>query len=168
MKRLIAAAVVGLAVLALVGGPATAKSKMQMVDGSIALPAPYTDDSGCFAGVHRRLQAVAQGQANGIVGYNFAVDKATWGKPFTLKVTGGQGAVDLDINYYLGPLTKITDFVDQGGDPTPPATVAYEARKPGGEKGAVPKGAENAIVCMYGGGQGAGFGATFHYMAGGM
>ena len=29
--------------------PATAAGKKQVVEGSIALPAPYTDDTGCYA-----------------------------------------------------------------------------------------------------------------------
>lgn len=167
MKKLAAVLSAGFVVVALIGAPiSAAPKKQQKVEGSVLLPTPFTDDSGCFAGLHRRGQAVAQGLANGVLGYNFEVDKATWKKPFTLEVTGGQSHVDLDIYFYLGPLTTLNDFVSQGGDPAPPATVQYNTREAGGEADIVPEAAENVIVCMYGGGQGAGFAADFVYTAG--
>jgi hypothetical protein len=166
MRKIVTLALVCLLGASLVPTALAGKGKQQKVEGSIALPAPFTDDSGCFAGLHRRLQAVAMGAANGVVGYDFAVDKATWNKNFVLEATGGQGTVDLDIYFYLGELTKLEDFVNEGGDPATPATVQFNTREAGGEAGKVPKAAENVIVCAYGGGQGAGFGATFTYTAG--
>lgn len=166
MKKLLGSLSVGLVAMALVA-PAGAAPKQQKEEGTIVLPAPFTDDSGCFAGVHRRLGAVFMGNHNGVLGYNFEVDKATWNKPFKLEVTGGQGShIDMDITFYLGPLTTIDDIVAAGGDAAPPASVSFADRAPGGEEGIVPKMAENVIICMYGGGQGAGFAADFSYLAG--
>jgi hypothetical protein len=168
VKRSIAVGAVALLALSLVAGPGIAgkKGKQQKVEGGVVMPTPFTDDTGCYAGLHRRGQAVAQGQANGILGYNFEVDKATWKKPFVLEATGGQNHVDLDIYFYLGPLTTVDDIVAAGGDPTPPATISYNTRDAGGEADLVPEGAENVIICMYGGGQGIGFNASFAYTAG--
>lgn len=166
MKRTVAILACAVVTAGLLGAPTNAAPKQQKVEGSIALPAPFTDDSGCFAGVHRRLHAFTGDAINGVVGYSFAVEKATWNKPFKLEASGGGGTVDLDIYFYLGPLTTAEDFVEQGGDPAAPATVTFAERAEGGEKGKVPKAAENVIICMYGGGQGAGFGADFTYTAG--
>jgi hypothetical protein len=169
MKKLLPVVLAGLLVLTLIPGSATAqkkKGKKQEVEGGVVLPTPFTDDSGCFAGIHRRENAFTMGASNGVTGYHFEVDKKTWKKKFVLEVTGGQGDVDLDIYFYLGPLTTVEDFVNQGGDPTPAATISYNTREPGGEADKVPESAENVIICMYGGGQGAGFGASFTYTAG--
>ncbi|MGH3118974.1 MAG: hypothetical protein ACRDQ2_18045 [Gaiellales bacterium] len=166
MRKPVAAIAAGAMAVAVLGAPSGAAPKQQKVEGSIALPAPFTDDSGCFAGVHRRIHAFTGDANNGILGYSFAVDKATWNKPFKLEAIGGQSYVDLDITYYLGPLTTPDDFISQGGDPATPATVSFADRAAGGEAGKVPKLAENVILGMYGGGQGAGFAADFVYTAG--
>jgi len=168
VKKLIAVGAVALLAVALLASPGTAgkgKGKQQKVEGSILLPAPFTDDTGCYAGVHRRLNAAFMGNHNGLLGYSFPVDKATWNKPFMLEASG-QGDVDLDIYFYLGPLTTADDVIAAGGDPAPPATVSYNTRGEPGEHDIVPKLAENVILCMYGGGQGAGFAADFVYTAG--
>ena len=167
MNKLIGAVSIGLlALVALVPAASAGAPKQQTQEGSIAASAPFTDDTGCYAGVHRRLQAGAQGLANGVVGYNFEVDKTTWNKRFKLEASGGQGYVDLDIYFYLGPMTTVDDIVAAGGDPAPPATISYNTREAGGESDIVPKGAENIVVCMYGGALGAGIGADFTYVAG--
>ena len=167
MRKLIASISGILIAASMVVGTATAAPKQQHVEGTIVLPAPFTDDTGCFSGVHRRLNAVFSGNHNGVVGYSFAVDKATWNKPFKLDVSGGQGSyVDMDITFYLAPLTTIDDVVAAQGDPAAPPSVAVATRTAGGESGIVPKGAVDAIICMYGGAQGAGFAGDFMYMAG--
>ena len=167
MRKLISTATIGLlAVVALIPAASAGAPKQQTQEGSIVVSAPFTDDSGCYAGVHRRLHAGAPEVTNGVVGYHFAVDKATWNKPFKLEASGGQGYVDLDIYFYLGPLTTADDIVAAGGDPAPPATISYNTREAGGEANVVPKGAENIIICMYGGALGAGIGANFSYVAG--
>jgi hypothetical protein len=164
MKKILALTTTALVALSLFGGAAEAKkSKMQMVDGGVAMMLPFpADTSSCYAGVHRRAAIVAGDQANGAVGYHFDIDPATAGKPFKLDVTGGQGDVNLDITFYMAFGT--TD--DVTGDPVnagSPATVEFATNAPGGEKGTVPTGGfTKAIVCMT---QGAD--ATFHYMAGG-
>ena len=164
MRKIIAIGVAALLAVPLGGTAALAgKKKQQKVEGSVAAAARHPD--GCYSGVHRRLQAVTPA-ANGLVGYDFDVDKATWNKPFVMELTGGAGSVDLDITYYLGERTKLDDFVEQGGDPAPPATVAYETHEPGGEKGKVPQGAVYAIVCIYQSENGVGAVADFSYTAG--
>jgi hypothetical protein len=167
MRKLIT----GLVALGLIAGaqlaPASAaKAKPQVVDGSIALPTPYTDDSGCYAGLHRRLMVVTSeaAPANGVIGYSFDVDKATWGGKFNLEATGGQGTPDLDIYFYtqFGTVDQVT------GDPLnagSPATIQFNTREAGGETGVVPATFTKVIVRMYGGAQGAGGGATFTYTA---
>lgn len=163
MKKLFGVALAAVMALSLVSGPAVAgKGKKQEVEGSIALAARHPD--GCYSGVHRRVQALAMQNANGLFGYDFDVDKATWNKPFVLELVSGLGTVDLDITYYLGERTKAEDFQD--GDPAVPPTVAYETHEEGGEADIVPEGAVWAIVCIYESENGVGFGADFTYVAG--
>lgn len=167
MKKIVTLGLAGLLAGSLIPGSATAaKPKQQKVSGSVALPAPYTDDTGCYAGIHRRMAILSQEQVNGVVGYHFDVDPSTIGKPFVLEVTGGQGDVDLDITYYyeFGTVDDITgDPVNAGA----PLSYSFGTREPGGESGVIPKGDwTKAIVCVYGGQQGGGAAATFDYTAG--
>ena len=158
MRKATGIILAGLLALSLIPGAATAGGA-QHVDGSIAMMAPFSSTEGvaisCYSGLHRRINVVAQGHVNGVVGYHFDVDKKTWGGKFKLDVTGGQGDVDLDITYYPEFGT-----VEQAADTTyAPPTVAYEERGPGGEAGVVPKGMNKAIVCMY---QGAAAEFSYH------
>lgn len=166
MKKLIALAVVAAMAVPLFGASAQAGKPKQTEEGSILMPLPFTDDTGCYAGVWRRAHAFTGDSARGVIGWNFAVDKKTWNKKFNLEVSGGVGYVDMDIYFYLGPLTAPGDFVTAGGDPAPPATISYNTREAGGETGTVPKGAENVILCLYSGAMGQGGGADFVYTAG--
>ena len=167
MKRIVTGVVaLGLVAGALLAPASAGKAKPQVVEGSVALPAPYTDDSGCYAGLHRRLMVVTSeaAPANGLIGYSFDIDKATWGGKFKLEATGGQGDVDLDIYFYsaFGTAEQVaTDPLNAGA----PATIQFNTRAPGGEEGVVPATFTKVIVCMYGGGQGGGAGATFTYTA---
>ena len=157
MRKLIVAAVAAVLVMALVGGPATATlaRKPQVVKGSILSPARHPEGS-CYPGLHRRINVFGQGKIQGVVGYHFAVSKKTVGKRFVLKPTGGQGAVDLDITFYteFGTLEQATDTAYA------PPTMGFETRKPGGEKGVVPRRMKRAIVCAYDGA-----GVSFTYTA---
>ena len=167
MRKIISLAAAALIALSLVPGVATAGKgkKKQTVEGTVALPAPYTDDSGCYAGLHRRLSILSMGTANGIIGYEFDVDPATWKKNFVLEPTGGQGDVDLDI-YFYAEFGTVEDVV---GDPLgagAPYTIQFNTRAPGGEAAKVPADMNKVIVCMYGGQQGGGAGASFTYTAG--
>ena len=167
MKKSLALLLSAFTVFALVPASAgAAKKPVQTEEGMVLLPLPYTDDTGCYAGVWRRAHAVTGDAARGLIAWNFEVNKKTWNKKFNLEVSGGQGYVDMDIYFYLGPLTSVNDVVEQGGDPAPPAAVSYNTREAGGETGTVPKGAENVILCLYGGAQGTGGGADFTYTAG--
>lgn len=158
MKRIVSVATSLVAAAALVTAPAaTAAPKRQTVEGSIAMRAPFTDLASCYSGAHRRLAVATQEQVNGVVGYHFDLDAATINKPFKLEVTGGQGAVDLDITFYadFGTIEQATDTGYA------PYNMSYEKREPGGEKGVVPKETTKAIVCMFDGA-----GASFTYTAG--
>lgn len=168
MKKLLTVVFAGLLVLSLIPGSAGAqgKGKKQEVEGGIVLPAPFLDDSGCYAGLHRRGAIMTNDNNNGVIGYHFDVEKSTWNKPFVLEATGGQGHVDLDIYFYLSDFGTPDDVVSDPGGAGAPPTVSFNTREAGGEADRVPKEAQRVIVCMYGGGQGAGFGAEFTYTAG--
>jgi hypothetical protein len=166
MRKLGPVALVALLVISLLSGSAVAakkKSKPQVVNGSIRSQLKFADTStvpptvdSCYSGAHRRVAIASQEQANGITGYHFDLDKKTVGKKFTLKPTGGQGEVDLDITFYteFGTPEQATDTAYA------PPNFSYEKRGPGGETGIVPKGMKKAIVCMY-----EGMDATFTYSA---
>lgn len=167
MKKLMTVALAAMLLGALLpAGAQAGKKPVQTEEGTILLPAPFIDDSGCYAGLWRRAHAVTGDSARGLIGWNFEVNKKTWNKKFNLEVSGGFNNPDMDIYFYLGPLTTVDDIVTQGGDPAAPATVSFNTREPGGESGIVPKGAENVILCLYGGAQGGGGGADFTYTAG--
>lgn len=139
MRKLIGAVLVAMlvsgAVPALAG---KAKKATQKQEGSIALAAPYTDGS-CFFGLHRRINLVAQRQAQGLVGYDFDVDPKTVGGKF--KLVPADDSADIDISFYQ----SIGDIQDPAGAP---ANVKFHTREPGGESGVVPDGYPIAMVCM--------------------
>jgi hypothetical protein len=163
MKKTLTVGLAGLLAASLLS-PASAGAPAQEEDGVIAAPAPFTDDSGCFAGLQRRVAIVSQEQAKGIVGYNFDIDKATWGGKFALEVTDGVGDVDMDILFY-GEFGTVDDVVNDPGGAGAPFSVGFQTREPGGEAGVVPKEVTKAIVCIYAGQQGAGAAGAFHYEA---
>jgi hypothetical protein len=169
MRKTIALVTAGMLVLSLGPGSAAAQKKKkkkkpsveQKVEGTVALPAPFQNDSGCFAGLHRRIAILGQENVNGDVGYHFDVDKATWGTNFVLEPTGGLGSVDLDIYFYTEFGTPEQVVTDPGG-----AGAQFNTRAPGGEADVVPAQFNKVIVCMYGGQGGAGANAPFTYTAG--
>ncbi len=140
MKKMVAVSVAALLLGAAVPAGAAKKVK-QTEEGSIALPAPFTDGT-CFYGLHRRLNLVAQRQVQGIVGHDFDVDPATEGGKF--KLVPSDESVDLDISFYQ----SMGDIQDPAGAP---ANAGFETREPGGEAGVVPPGYPIAIVCMVAG-----------------
>ncbi len=166
MKKFMVFALAAMLALAFVPQSAIAGKKkkpkvVQELDGAVPLPAPYTDDTGCYAGLHRRASIVSNGSANGVIGHEFDVDPGTWNKPFVMEITGGQGTVDLDIYFYAAFGT--TD--DVANDPTnagAPYTVSFNTRDSVGEAGVVPADMTKVIVCMMAGGAD----ATYHYTAG--
>lgn len=117
------------------------KKAKQKQEGSIALSAPYTDGS-CFFGLHRRINLVAQRQAQGVVGFDFDVNPKTEGGKF--KLVPADDSADLDVSFYQ----SIGDMSDPAGAP---ANVKFHAREPGGESGVVPEGYPIAMVCMVSG-----------------
>lgn len=165
MRRFIILMLVGALVMAFMPASATAQKKKkkrpppQEVEGSIPLPAPFIDDSGCYAGLHRRLQLLTGENANGIIGFHFDVEDRTWNQNFVLEATGGSGDVDLDIYFYK-------DF-GQAGNPDDPLmndviSVSHNTRGSKYETGKVPEEMNKVIVCMMAGGSN----ATFTYTAG--
>lgn len=162
MRKVVGVVAAG-AVAASLMAPAQARQAKQEVTGTIALPAPFVagDVNSCYSGLHRRTAVITQEQVNGIVGYHFDIDPATWGGKFTLEVTDGQGDIDFDITFY-------TEFgtPEQAADTAyAPVNVSYEEREPGGEVGTVPPEMNKAIVCMWAGESHQGFGGTFAYTA---
>lgn len=161
MKKLTVFLAAGLLAAALVPGTASAAKKgaRQEVEGNILMQAPPSDatsnPNGCYSGVHRRIAVASQMQINGVVGFHFELDPATWGKKFRLTpVTEG---VDLDITFYDGFGTT-----EQAAEPSyAPATLGFEQRNTDGEAGKVPANMTLAIVCMK-----AGQDADFLYEAG--
>ena len=165
VKRVLSVLAIALVAAALAPSGVTAAPKKQVVDGNILLPAPYTDDSGCYAGLHRRGAIVTQGNNNGVIGWHFDVDPKTAGKKFKIDTTGQGSYVDLDITFYQDFKTineVATDPLNAGS----PAVYEVHTRAAGGEKGVVPKGFPKAIICMYGGDLGAGALSNFTYTAG--
>lgn len=162
MKKLVTILIAGALLGALLPAATAAgmqKKPTQEEEGSIALPAPFTDDSGCYAGLHRRAALATLENNNGLIGYHFDVDPETWGKNFALEPTGGNGDVDLDIYFYV-------DF-GQPGNPDDPLvnqvqSFSYNSRNTDGEWGKVPEEMNKVIVCMMLGGDR----ATFTYKAG--
>jgi hypothetical protein len=148
MKKLTVFLAAGLLAAALVPGTAQAgkKAARQEVAGHIAMQAPPADatdnPNGCYSGVHRRIAVASQMQINGIVGFHFEIDPATWGKNFRLTpVTPG---VDIDITFYDG-----FGSTEQAAEPSyAPATLGFEERNTEGEVGKVPANMTLAIVCM--------------------
>ena len=167
MRKSITLLLAATLVMGAVSGSAVAGKKKkkkpvtQTVEGTIRGAVRHPD--GCYSGVHRRLVLASNDNeaVNGFVGWDFNLDKATWGKKFKLDLVDGVGDVDLDITFYLNYLT----LEDVNGAP---ASAAYTERKVGGEAGVVPKGYKHAIVCIYQdeGSQHFGANATFKYTAG--
>ena len=149
MKKIAALIALGLIASTALSGAAVAGKKKgvrQDVTGHIALQAPPSDatdnPNGCYSGVHRRMQVVTQGNANGIVGFHFDVDPGTWNTNFRL--TPVTSAVDIDITFY-------SEFgtLEQATEPSfAPMNYTFEERNTDGEFGKVPADTTKAIVCM--------------------
>ena len=172
MRKIIGLATVGLLAFSLLVAPVSAAPKQQHVEGSIALPAPFVSTAeqlkSCYAGLHRRVSTLTGGAAspaNGVFGYRFEIDKATWNKPFKLEATGGEGTVDFDIYLYLH-IPPVEEWPDAPTNAGTPVSIDFTTRQEGGEKGIVPENALEAIVCLYGGDAYYGYDASFMYMAG--
>ncbi len=166
MKKVVAVAVGALMAASVLSPASAGKPKPQVVEGKILAPAVFVlglGADGCWGGATRRTTQTAGMGVNGMVGYRFPVDKATWGGKFVLEPTGGLGTVDLDLFMYsvMPPAEAVIDDPVNGGVPV---SVDFTTRKAGGEAGIVPPGTTDAIVCLYGGVAGyAGFNADFKY-----
>ena len=165
MKKALTLLIAGSLAMGLLPGTATAGKPKQTETGTIIAPAPFTDDSGCFAGLHRRGAILTQENNNGLVGWHFDVDPKTWNKKFVLEPSGGFGDVDMDILFYQEFGTPQQVVEDPGGAGAP-ASISFATREPGGESGKVPPTFKKVIICIYAGAQGGGGGADFTYTAG--
>ena len=148
MRALLAAVAVAAVVFA--GIPAGAAEftppgeEYQNVAGSIALPTRFPDtanpgkvDEGYPGLIRRAYQASIL--TNGVIGYVFDVDPATWGGAFVLGDVADQtGAGNLDVYFYQ-------TMGDASGQEAP-ITVAEYSTDDKGEVGFVPEGATKAIV----------------------
>lgn len=150
--------------MAQAGAGGTAKSGKQRVEGSVVVPAVGTDPAGCDLKLARRMWSLGAG--NGLAGYAFEIDRATWGKRFDLRPHASLFPdVDLDITFYYDIPTREEALAD----PVNGGSVSYEhveSRRPGGEKGKVRRGAVVAIVCIYGSPAPTGIATPFRYTAG--
>ena len=147
MRKLASLVLTGLVLAALPGAAvAGKKAPHQHVQGNIALQAPPSDATdnpdGCYSGVHRRMAVLSQGQVNGVVGFHFDIDPATWNKKFRL--TPDTAGVDIDITFYseFGTLEQAADTAFA------PANFGFEKRDDKGEAGKIPADMTKAIVCM--------------------
>jgi hypothetical protein len=168
VKKILTVALAAVMAASMLAPASAGKAKPQVQEGTILLPAVFATGlgaDGCWGGATRRTTQTAGMAVNGIVGYRFPVDKATWGGKFVLEPTAGQGTVDLDLFLYSfmpGPEEAADDPVNGGS----PVSQDFAAREAGGETGIVPAGTTDAIVCLYGGVAGyAGFDASFKYTA---
>ena len=137
-------AAVAVVALALAGIPAGAAEfepvgeEWQNVSGSIALPTRFTDATGGWPGLVRRVYQ-ASADSNGVIGYVFNVDPETWGGPFVLgDVVDQTGAGNLDVYFY-------SHMGDAGGTDAPVSVGEYQTANKG-EIGFVPEGAVKAVV----------------------
>jgi hypothetical protein len=165
MRKIMSGLAAGLMVAGLISGAATAAPKQQKVEGTILFPARHPD--GCYTGLQRHLTSVIGEPSNGVLGWTIKVDKATWKKPFKLDGTAPAGTVDLDVTFYLGEFATQEEFLANPA-PTGPASIAFETRGQSGEKGIVPDGSVNALVCIYAdeAGPSVAGGVAFSYLAG--
>ena len=172
MKKILTIALAGLLLVSLLPAAHAGKAKKQKVDGTIMLPAPFAQSvtdgepfDGCWGGLTRRTSGQSGGAVNGVTGYYFDIDKATWNKKFKLVPTGGQGTVDLDLFLYIHypGVEETAEEPVNGGTPT---SLDFQTRGEGGEKGKVPPNATKGLVCLYGGASHYGYDASFTYTAG--
>jgi hypothetical protein len=163
VKKIIVAALSALLVASLLPAASAGKAKPQVVEGSIILPAVFAQGQfdGCWGGATRRTTGA--GTPNGVTGYLFDVDPATWGGKFKLEPTGGEGTVDLDIFLYLHMPASVEEQSEEPVAGGTPVSVDYTTREAGGETGTIPADTVKGIVCMYGGPEYQGFDASFTY-----
>jgi plastocyanin len=110
----------------------------QTESGSIALPTRFTDATGGWPGLVRRVYQASAG-TNGVIGYVFDIDPDTWGGAFVLgDVVDQTGAGNLDVFFY-------SKMGDAGGTDAPTTVGEYQTANKG-EVGFVPEGATKAVV----------------------
>ncbi len=139
MARTLRTAALLMTALLLLGLPAAYAAPIQEETGSILVPIRAGTDPtySSWPGGHRRAY-IAASVVNGVTGYTFEVEKATWDRRFTLEVTDLTGSPDADITFY-------SDLT------TPMSTGGLQTRRVGGETDFVPPGTTHAIVTLFSG-----------------
>lgn len=163
MKKLIVLALAATIVASL--APAGAARPMvgpQEETGTVLLPGPGPNGpivEGCWTGHARRAWIISQGTTAGPFGSMIEIDPATWDGKFKLEVvSGGTGAEDLDVTFYISPgKLDPTDPAMQGGIVE---SSSYLTRKAGGEEGLIPRETTLALVCLA---VGTGYNAEWSY-----
>lgn len=163
MKKLIVLALAATIVASLApAGAARPMMAPQEETGTVLLPGPGPNGpivEGCWTGWGRRAWIFSQGTTAGPMASMIEIDPATWDGKFKLEVvSGGTGAEDLDVTFYIDP-GKV--------DPTDPAqqsgiveSSSYLTRKAGGEAGLIPRETTVALVCLA---VGTGYNAEWSY-----
>jgi plastocyanin len=162
MRKIATLLTLALAMGLLVPGAAQGRQgeeEVQSVTGTIMFPTRFTSYSvppnpdttraeleNGWPGLVRRGY-VAAAASNGVIGYVFPVDSATWLGRFELAVNSeaatpdGVDKADLGIYFY-------SHLGDAAGQATPVTVAEYERRALGGEEGFIPPGSNYGIVFM--------------------
>lgn len=152
MRRVLVATMLSAIALSPFGAEAS-----QSVSGSIMSPTRFTDGTGGWPGLGRKLYTLSN-ETNGLISYTFAVDPDTIGSEFTLgNVADATGAADLDIYFYV----YLGDDVVGTTAPLTAEEGEFQTVGAGGETGIVPQEATMAIVFTPNG-----VNSTFTYTAG--
>ena len=106
---------------------------VQEVTGTVAVPNPTKAAQNVTR--HNRSAGLLGPETNGVVGWFFDVDPATWGGSFTL--TTATAGADWDVLFYSDPGTL---------NATPAATAEFVDSVGDGEAGLVPMGTTHALV----------------------
>lgn len=106
---------------------------VQQVSGSVAVPNPTKAAQNVTR--HNRSAGLLGPETNGVVGWFFDVDPATWGGSFVL--TTATAGADYDVLFYSDPGTL---------NAAPAATAEFVGSEGDGEAGLVPAGTTHALV----------------------
>lgn len=111
--------------------------EVQSYAGSFVAPTRFTDGTGGWPGLGRKVYLAAEA-ADGVIADVFPVDQRAWGGAFQLTdVADATGSGNLDVFFY-GHLASVADGT--------PETLSEHQTADRGEKGFVPAGTRFAVV----------------------